>query len=124
MQGFGLSRDSIIKKLEKGENLIWEDLIEVFGGMDDRKVLVRAVNFLLINLKGESRDLLVNLINEDFKIWPHYSLDTEEINPICFDKWKCVCVNKETKRFLLNFVQADNQKSSTLNDLKNSILDI
>lgn len=124
MQGFGLSRDSIIKKLEKGENLIWEDLVEVFGGMDDRKVLVRAVNFLLINLKGESRDLLVNLINEDFKIWPHYSLDTEEINPICFDKWKCVCVNKETKRFLLNFVQADNQKSSTLNDLKNSILDI
>ena len=124
MQGFGLSRDSIINKLEKGENLIWEDLLEVFGGMDDRKALVRAVNFLLRNLNGESRDLLVNLINEDFKIWPHYSLDTEEINPICFDKWKCVCVNKETKRFLLNFVQADNQKSSTLNDLKNSILDI
>lgn len=124
MQGFGLSRDSIINKLEKGENLIWEDLLEVFGGMDDRKSLVRAVNFLLRNLKGESRDLLVNLINEDFKIWPHYSLDTEEINPIYFDKWKCVCVNKETKRFLLNFVQADNQKSSTLNDLKNSILDI
>ena len=122
MEGFGLTRDRIINKLKKGEKLEWHELLEVFSCND--KAIAKAVHYLLIKLDGESRDLLVDLINEDFKIWPHYSFDCEEINPICFDKWKCVCVNKETKRFLLNFVQADNQKSSTLNDLKNSILDI
>ena len=119
MQGFGISRDIIIKKLNNGEKLSWEELLDVFSCED--KAIAKTVHYLLIKLEGESRDLLVNLINEDFKIWPHYALDSEGVDPICFDKWRYVCMNKETKKFLLNIVPKVNNNNEMLNDFKNSL---
>ena len=119
MQGFGLSRDIIIKKLDNGEKLSWEELLEVFGCKD--KAVAKAIHLLLIKLEGESRDLLVDLINEDFKIWPHYSLDSEGIDSTCFDEWKFVCVNRETKRFLLNFAPEAINNNDALSEFKNSL---
>ncbi len=121
MQGFGVSRDIIIKKLDKGKKLNWEELLDVFRG--DDKAVAKAIHMLLMKLEGESRDLLVDLINEDFKIWPSFSLESEEIDPIWFNKWKFVCVNRETKRFLLNFVLEERSNNELLDKFKNSLID-
>ena len=121
MQGFGLSRDVIIKKLDKGEKLNWEELLDVFSC--NNKAVAKAIHLLLLKLDGESRDLLVDLINEDFRIWPNFSLESEEIDPIWFNKWKFVCVNRETKRFLLNFVLEERTGNETLDKFKNSLFE-
>ena len=121
MQGFGISRDAIIKKLNNNEKLEWDELLEIFSCND--KAIAKAIHLLLLKLEGESRDLLVDLINEDFKIWPSFSLESEEIDPIWFNKWKFVCTNRETKRFLLNFVLEERANNELLDKFKNSLID-
>ena len=121
MQGFGLSRDIIIKKLDKGEKLNWEELLDVFRGND--KAVAKAIHMLLMKLEGESRDLLVDLINEDFIICPDISLSLREDDSFFFDGWTCKCVNKETKKFLLNFVLEERAGNETLDKFKNSLIE-
>ena len=120
MQAFGISREIIIKKLNNGEKLSWEELLDVFRCED--KAVAKAIHFLLTKLEGESRDLLVDLINEDFKIWPHYSLDCEEVDLVSFVGWKFICVKRETKKFLLNFVPEESKNNELLDEFKNSLI--
>ena len=120
MQGFGISREIIIKKLKNNEKLEWDELLEVFSCGD--KAISKAIHSLLIKLEGESRDILVDLINQDFKIWPSFSLESEEVEPVWFNKWKFICVNRETKRFLLNFVLEERADNELLDKFKNSLI--
>ena len=122
MCGRKISINVIIKKLEKGEKLSWEQLLVVFNDSDN-KPISDVVYYLLLKLEGETRDLFVELINKDFRIEPSIGLSFSNSNPICFDGWSCWCVNDETKKFLLNFVPKESKKNDALNDFKNSLFE-
>lgn len=117
----------IIFKLRSNLNLDYEELCYVFDGIGIRIVpnyakLYKSIKYLLDNLEGEQQRLLVNLINSDFEIWPHYIVSLDTLEDV-FDCWKFKCNNKETGEFLINLANKlqTAKNNSALNDFKDSL---
>lgn len=116
----------IIFKLMRNLNLDYEELCYVFASIGVRMVpnyakLSTSIKYLLDNLEGKQQQLLVNLINSDFEIWPHYIVSLETLEDV-FDCWKFKCNNKETGKFLIDLANElqTAKNNSALNDFKDS----
>ena len=117
----------IILKLMSKLDLNQEELSHVFNDIGLRVVphyikTCRAIRYLLKNLEGEQKELLIKVINQDFQIWPHYRVSLDTLEDV-FDCWQFRCNNKETEKFLIDLAKKlqEKEKNSALNDFKDSL---
>ena len=119
--------EQIIFKLLRQSDLDYTELCHVFNNIGVRIALnydksYRAIKYLLKNLKNEQRDALVKLINKDYQIWPHFTVDLFNYSDH-FDCWLFRCNNKKTEKFLitLHTKMVEQENDSALNNFKDTL---
>lgn len=116
---FHKEEELIIYLVEKGYYLEEQDIDHIFKNIvredvskkdEDKFLLIEAVKFLLNNLTGKARDLLIEIINSTFKVQVNYSRQRTRVDDYDSTERCCGysvdCLDKSVSEIIIDVYRA------------------